>query len=201
MNSIYSKPLRIYIILGALGIWGLLSGVNLPTSLFPKSGQSTIGVSVPNGNLTSQQFFDIYGKNLESALQSIKINGSSVKDISTEFRGSGFFYKVSFDWGVDPEKALIEVQNVVNTNLSNAKDEIKRNIAIYPWSENRGFFAVSFFSPLRSLDEVYEILSPTITPIKSQIEDAGDFGLWNPNFKEISIYLMIVFLDRLLLGS
>jgi HAE1 family hydrophobic/amphiphilic exporter-1 len=43
---------------------------------------------------------------------------------------------------------------------------------------------------MRSLDDLYQTLEPMISPLQSQIEDAGDFGLWNPNRKEITINLI-----------
>jgi HAE1 family hydrophobic/amphiphilic exporter-1 len=43
---------------------------------------------------------------------------------------------------------------------------------------------------MRSLDDLYQTLEPMITPMRSQIEDAGEFGLWNPNRKEITISLV-----------
>ncbi len=46
MQGLYSRPLRVYLLLGALAIWGIISGLNLSISLFPMSNQPTVGVEV-----------------------------------------------------------------------------------------------------------------------------------------------------------
>lgn len=190
MNSLYTKPLRVYVILGALALWGIWSGLKLPISLFPNSNEVLIAVDVPYGSYSSQQFFDLYGQKIESSLQGIKSNSIPVKELRAEYRNQNTQYLVRFDWGADPDKALNDISNLVRTHLSSAGDEILRGLRVNSWSDNRGFFAVSFYSPLHSLDEVYQILEPLISPIQSQIEDAASIGLWNPAQKEISIALI-----------
>jgi HAE1 family hydrophobic/amphiphilic exporter-1 len=190
MSNLYSKPLRVYIILGALAIWGIISGLQLPISLFPNSSQITISVSIPMGSLSSQQFFEAYGNDLESNLQGMKIESVAVKELHAEYRNQNANYQITFEWGADPEKAKSDVQNLVNSRMASASEDIRRGISVYSWSENRGFFAISFYSPMRSLDDLYQTLEPMITPLKSKIEDAGDFGLFNPNSKEVSVSLI-----------
>ncbi len=189
MKLLYTRPLRVYVILGFLALWGIYSAFQLPISLFPNSNQSIIGVSVPVGSLSSQQFFDVYGRDLESSLQGLKVNNISVKELEANYYNHSNDYEIKFDWGVDPAEALREVKTLVNTKLANASEEIRRGISVNTWGGNKGFFAVSFYSPMRSLDELYKILEPFITPIRSQIEDSDNLGLWNPNSKEITISL------------
>lgn len=190
MSNLYSKPLRVYIILGALAIWGIISGLQLPISLFPNSSQITISVNIPTGSLSSQQFFEAYGNNLESNLQGMKVESVAVKELKADYRNQNANYQITFEWGADPEKAKSDVENMVNSRMASASEDIRRGISVYSWSENRGFFAISFYSPMRSLDDLYQTLEPMITPLKSKIEDAGDFGLFNPNSKEVAINLI-----------
>ncbi|MFZ4402505.1 MAG: efflux RND transporter permease subunit [Pseudobdellovibrionaceae bacterium] len=190
MSSLYTRPLRVYIILGALGLWGIFSGLQLPISLFPNSSQVIVSANVPLGSLSSQQFFEAYGRELEASLQNMKIESIAVKELNADYGNQTASYQITFQWGADSEKAINEVKNIVNTRFAGATEEVRRGIGINSWSENRGFFAVSFFSPLRSLDDLYQTLEPMITPIQSQIEDAGSFGLWNPNRKEITVSLL-----------
>ena len=190
MIHLYTRPLRVYIILGALALWGVISGFQLPISLFPNSSQITVSARIPTGALSSQQFFEAYGSDLEASLQSLKIDDVSVKTLSAEYRNQSSNYQITFKWGADPEKAITEVKNLVNTRFAGASDEIRRGISVNSWNENRGFFAVSFYSPMRSLDDLYQTLEPMITPLQSKIEDAGEFNLWNPNRKEITVGLI-----------
>ncbi|MGZ3770920.1 MAG: efflux RND transporter permease subunit [Bdellovibrio sp.] len=190
MNHLYTKPLRVYVILGALALWGILSGLQLPISLFPNSSQITIAANIPTGALSSQQFYEAYGRDFEATLQGLKVDNIGVKELRADYRNQTTAYRIVFEWGAEPDRAINEVKNVVNAYFANAGEEIRRGIGVYSWNENRGFFAVSFFSPMRSLDDLYQTLDPMITPLKSQIEDAGDFGLWNPNRKEVTVSLI-----------
>ncbi|NOT80946.1 MAG: efflux RND transporter permease subunit [Bacteriovoracaceae bacterium] len=190
MSNLYSRPLRIYIILGALAVWGIISGLKLPISLFPNSSQITVSVNIPNGSLSSQQFFEAYGNDLEANLQGMKVESVPVKEMSAEYRNGTANYRITFEWGADPEKVISDVQNLVNARMASAGEDIRRGIGVYSWNENRGFFAISFYSPMRSLDDLYQTLEPMITPLKSKVEDAGDFGLWNPNKKEVTVSLI-----------
>jgi hydrophobic/amphiphilic exporter-1 (mainly G- bacteria), HAE1 family len=190
MISLFTRPLRVYITLGALALWGILSGLQLPISLFPTSSQTTVVVDIPVGYLSATQFFEAYGKDLESSLQGVKVDQFTVKNLLAEYRNQAARYRLVFEWGADPEKAMTEVSNRVNTRFANASEAVRRGISVNSWRENSGFFAVSFYSPLRSLDELYKILEPMMTPIKGQVQDANEFGLFNPNRKEITITLL-----------
>jgi hydrophobic/amphiphilic exporter-1 (mainly G- bacteria), HAE1 family len=190
MFELYSKPLRVYFLLGSLALWGLISGLQLPVSLFPMSSQVAVSVYVPYSSLSSIQFFELYGKNLEAILQGLKVEGVGVEDLTAEYRSSGARYKVRFKWGAEPEKVIKEVDAAVQTRFAAAEESVRRSISVNSWRENSGFFALSFYSPLRSLDEIYKILDPIITPISSKISDANGVGLYNPNSKEVTITLI-----------
>ncbi len=190
MMDLYTRPVRIYILLGALALWGVFSGLQLPISLFPNSSQITVRAEIPLGSLSSQQFFEAYGRELESTLQGVKVDSIAVKELRAEYRNQSTVYRILFEWGAEPEKAITEIRNTINTRFAGASEEVRRGININSWNENRGFFAVSFYSPLRSLDDLYQVLEPMITPLHSQIEDAGEFGLFNPNRKEITVRLI-----------
>gem|GEM_PF-5224017 len=57
MRSLYSSPLRVYLLLGTLALFGALSGLGLSTSLFPNSSQPQFYISIPYGLLSAKQFY------------------------------------------------------------------------------------------------------------------------------------------------
>ncbi len=189
MQGLYSRPLRVYLLLGALAIWGVISGLNLSISLFPMSNQPTVSVSVNYGSYSSQQFFDSVGRELEPLLQGAKADGVPVDKITSSYRDKQVRYKVTFDWGANPDEAVKAVENAARSKLARYEDAIRNSLEVYTWNEGGGAFFVSFYSPMRSLDDVYQTLEPLITPLASKIPDAGSFGLWNPNQKEITVRL------------
>lgn len=189
MGALYSKPLRIYLLLGALAIWGVVSGLGLSTSLFPMSSQVTVSVSVSYGSYSSGQFYDSVGRELESLLQAVKADPVPVEYLRADYRDRTANYRVRFEWGAKPDEAVKAVETRVSSYLNRFPKEIRDSAQIYPWRQNQGFFAVSFFSPLRPLDEVHRIMEPFVRPLNSRVQDAESVGLYNPNAKEITVLL------------
>jgi len=189
MQGLYSRPLRVYLLLGALALWGIVSGLNLSISLFPMSNQPKVAVQISYGSYSSQQFFDSVGRDLEPLLRGSKADGVPVDKITAEYGEKKVEYAVTFDWGANPDEALKVIQNIAIAKLSRFESGIRDSLEVYSWNSGGGAFFVSFYSPLRSLDEVYQILEPLISPLSSKIPDAGSFGLWNPNQKELTIRL------------
>lgn len=189
MIHLYLKPLRVYILLFAMGAWGLFSGLSLPISLFPMSSQVTLGASVSYGASSAEQFFDTYGRLIESSLQALKVQDVGVQLLRAEYYSGSVQYRVVFDWGADPEASRRDVETKIQTILSTADETVRRSIGVHHWRENGGFYAVSFYSPMRSLDEIFQILQPLVGPLEGRVPDAASVGLYNPNQKEISIIL------------
>ena len=190
MGLIYRSPLRVYLLLGALGIWGIISGFGLSVSLFPMSNQTTVSVSVGYGSYASKQFNESVGHPLEGILQGIRINGVPVTNLKTDYRDQNVNFRLKFDWGANPEEALRIVETRTSAYLSAYEDTIRNSLRVNSWHENQGFFAMSFYSPLRSLDEIYQIMNPMVVSFSSRIQDAENIGLFNPNKKEITVRLI-----------
>ncbi|MBL7670621.1 MAG: efflux RND transporter permease subunit [Bdellovibrionaceae bacterium] len=187
MLGIYSRPLRVYIVLAALALWGVLSGFQLPISLFPNSSQVRVVVRIPYGSMSATQFFESYGKKLEAELQGIKVDNVGVQLLTAKYKSSGADYRMIFDWGAEPDQAMRDVETKVNSRFSSADEDVRVGIRVDSWKENQGFIAISFYSPLRSLDEIYDILEPLVSPIASKVADAAGLELYNPNQKEVTI--------------
>ncbi len=187
MEGIYSKPLRIYLIMGALALWGLFSGSQLAVSLFPMSTQPTISVSLNYGSLSSQQFFESIGRDLESKLQGAKADGATVERIRTDYNDQSVRYRVKFGWGTNPDEAQKAVEAIATSFVSSYELNIRRSLKVRYWSDNQGFLAISFYSPLRSLDNLYDTLLPLTKPMQAKIPDSESVSLFNPASKEINV--------------
>ncbi|RZA07017.1 MAG: efflux RND transporter permease subunit, partial [Proteobacteria bacterium] len=189
MSSLYVKPLRVYLILGALAIWGVFSGLGLSTSLFPMSSQATVSVSVSYGSYSSKQFYDSVGRDLEGLLQSVKALEVPVENLRADYRDRSANYRVRFEWGADPAEAAKSVETRVNSFLNRFEKDIRDSAHVSAWRQNQGFFAVSFYSPLRPLDELHRVMEPFVRPLNARVADAEGVSLYNPNAKEITVLL------------
>lgn len=189
MEKIYKSPFRVYLVLFVLALVGINSGLNLPISLYPNSSKPTIWASVNYGSLTAEEFLDNYGDRIEPQLQNISTNKLEVEKLVSDYSTSRASYQVEFKWGADPKESLKEVQSVMNSLSASWPKEIRNSLNVSFWSKSSGFIAISFFSEERSLNNLYDMLEPVLTPKLAKVQDAENPSLWNPNKKEVRIVL------------
>ncbi|MGE4130260.1 MAG: efflux RND transporter permease subunit [Bdellovibrionales bacterium] len=189
MSLIYSSPLRVYICLGLLALFGIFSGVGLPISMFPNSSKPTVVVNVPYSSLTPDEFAKVYGGLIENRMRSLADEAIKIEKLQTDYQSDKAQFKIVFDWGVEQKRAVKEVETSIFGLSGQFPREMRDHIQVWSWSENSGFLAVSFYSEKRGLDELYELLEPSLTPKLAQIQNADEAALWNPTQKEVSIEL------------
>jgi HAE1 family hydrophobic/amphiphilic exporter-1 len=175
--------------LGFAALAGLLSGSTLPVSLFPNSSKPTIWVEFRYGNGTADEFLNTYGRNIESALETITVDGTSVETVRAKYDRREVEYEVEFKWGAQAKRALRETQMVMNAFAAQMPEDVRNSMWVGMSNKKNGFIAISFFSPVRTLDELYEILDPVLMPRVSKVADADNPGLWNPSKKEVRVEL------------
>ncbi|MBS1970708.1 MAG: efflux RND transporter permease subunit [Bdellovibrionales bacterium] len=187
MKSLYASPLRVYLLLGVLSLIGIFCGLSLPISLFPNSSKPVIQAQIPYGDMTARQFLDSYGRNLEYSLGALNTKLVKTEKIEANYNKGQVSYTIDFPWDTPPNDAIKEVQNLVNQVTASMPEEVRRGTNVFTWSENTGFFAASFYSPKRDLDDLYKILDPIFSAELKKVQDASEAVMWNPANKEIQI--------------
>jgi HAE1 family hydrophobic/amphiphilic exporter-1 len=189
MKALYRSPFRIYLVLGALALFGILAGTQLPISLYPNSTKPTIWVNAGYGGANASDFLASYGSQVEAQLQAISTPDLKVEKVKANYQKTRVSYEVEFGWGAGPKTALREVQNVMNALSGTWNKEARDSLSVNFWSNNSGFIAISFYSEERTLDDLHHLLEPLIVPKLSAVNDAEEPVLWNPSKKEIQIEL------------
>lgn len=189
MGRLYASPLRVYLLLGALGFLGIFSGYKLPVSLFPNSSKPVIWVGIPFGSHSAEEFLQTYGVQFEKQLRAITTEKIEVDRIEATYGGHQAGFDVHFKWGVAPMAALKETQTVVSALSARLPDEMREGVQVWLNNENSGFFALSYFSEERDLDSLYDIIEPLLAPKLARVVDAQEPTLWNPSSKEIRVEL------------
>lgn len=190
MRSIYSSPLRVYLCLGMLALFGLYQAFQLPISLFPNSSKPEIGVRVNYGSMTSEEFIRNFGDRIESRIQAINDKGMKVEQLFSHYNPRQVTYVAEFNWGSDAKEALREVQTVVNTLSAQMTEEMRDQVQVQNWSEGGGFLALSVYSNNRGLTEIYNLVEPVLSAKFAKVDDAEFVAVWNPEQKEITIELI-----------
>ena len=190
MKGLYGSPLRVYLCLALLAGVGIFSGLKLPVSLFPNSSKPNIGVSLNYGGSTVEEFYQSYGWQLEEQFRNISANGVQVEKVEATYSPGEVKYSLEFKWGVKSNDAKRETQAIANAYSARLPVEIRDSLDVWMRNRNSGFFAVSFFSATRSLDDLHTLLEPVILPRMARVEDADHPHLFNPNEKEIQLELI-----------
>ncbi len=144
-------------------------------------------MGIPYGNLTNQEFLYAHGISIERRLENLETDSVKVTRVQANYGGNDAEYTVEFEWGTPARTALNEVTNVINSFSSELPKESRDNRWIWYNNENSGFFAASFFSSKRSLDDLYKIIEPAFKAQLSTVADAENTNIWNPTHKEIRI--------------
>lgn len=187
MERIFTAPWRVYLCALLLCILGIWAGLKLPVSLFPDSSKPEVAIEIPTYPMTGEEFLQNYGSLLEGQILSIKEPGLEVEKIESEYSASRANIWVSYKWGSDPVRAFKETERIVNAFSSRLPSEIRDSVGVWQNRENSGFFAVSFYSDKRNLNEIYDILDPAIMSKMSLVQDAESPYLYNPSSNEISV--------------
>lgn len=189
MQELYRSPLRVYICVLALGLWGVLSSLSLPISLFPDSSKPTVSIYLPYGAYSPEEFLQSYGRGLESRLRNLKIDGVGVDEITANYMDVSAQIRIEFSWGVDGDQALRETEAVVSGLSAAWPEEIRQKITVNSWTEGGGFFAISFYSDSRGIEELYNYLNPIFSPKLAAVTDAEGASLYNPERRVVILSL------------
>lgn len=189
MKSLYSSPLRVYLVLGLLALTGILCGSRLPVSLFPVAYHPEITANVQLGSFSPEEFLNLYGKDLENRLKNLQSDSISVERVRAHYSGNDARFDVTFNWGVKPADALKETQNLVTAFAARFPQESRDGTWVWMRNQNAGFFALSLYSDKRSLDELYAIVEPVLGPRIQAVSDAQNPVIWNPATEEIRVEL------------
>lgn len=141
------------------------------------------------GGLSSEQFMNNFGRDLEGRLEAAEFDGHEVDHVTADYSGDNVHFKVEYKWGAPATEAQREIETVVNSFAARFPKEIRDTVNVWPNGQNSGFLAITFFSPTRSLDDLYKYLDPIFSPRLAKVTEASEAGLWNPNRKEVRIEL------------
>lgn len=190
MSKIYSNPVRVYLILGAIALFGLASATRLPVSLFPNSTKPAVYVGIAYGNATAEEFLNTYGAVLEWNLKNLSTEDVQVDTLEARYDSRRVHYNLAFKWGTNPDKALKDTEIAVNSFAARLPQESRDSVTVWLDNENSGFFALALYSEKRSLNELYDLIEPILGPKMASVKDAQNPVLWNPSQQEISIELV-----------
>jgi multidrug efflux pump subunit AcrB/outer membrane protein TolC len=190
LADLYSKPLRVYLLVALLSGLGVWAGLGLPISLYPQTTQPMLTVNVGYGSLSAQEFRKSYGAGLEGQLQNFRSEDLNVENVSASYDQGSAQYNLDFRWGQDAQKAEDQLGTRMASIASAWPEEIRDSIGVWQRQNSQGgFLAISFYSETREIGEVYRILRDSVGSKLDGIPDLGSHWLQNPGMRQVQITL------------
>jgi HAE1 family hydrophobic/amphiphilic exporter-1 len=183
-------PSRIYVFIGVLAAIGIWCGLKLPISLYPQTSKPVVSLYVGYGGYSSEEFIRKYGAQIEYQLENIKNTGLALESVKSNYSATSVDYTITYDWKVPFANALKEVQAVAASAKGFLPRESGDDMGVSQWNENAGFLAISFYSSRHTLNDLYNLLDPVISPELKKITDAEEAVLWNPESQEVGVHLI-----------
>jgi len=103
------RPVAVSVVAAALLILGYTSWNDLPLDLLPDIQSATIVVSVRSGDRPPSEMERLYGEQVEQRMFAV----SGIKRIDQVARTGRIIGTVIFDWDVDMDHALVEVEKAI----------------------------------------------------------------------------------------
>ena len=188
MEGVYRTPLRVYLVLAVLSLAGIFCAYKLPVSLFPNSSKPSVHACL-NIELSPDAFLRQYGTTFEERIRAIHTNDLEVENLNATYSPRNVCFDVDFKWGGDATEAQREVQNIAQSLVAPMPASVRDSLNVWMNGNTSGFLALSFFSPQRSLTEVYDILEPILMPKIARQPEAGNAELYNPQRREVLVEL------------
>ena len=110
LESIYSRPYRVYICFLLLIIAGIFCYYSMPVALFPNSTKPEINIWIKYDNFTQDSFLKTYGKSIESSLKRLHYPGCNVEKVAAYYEVDGVRMEVITSWGDDAVVCLKEIE-------------------------------------------------------------------------------------------
>lgn len=187
MKNWIASPLRVYLLIGTLAGAGIWAGRHLSVSLFPNVTKPVVGVTVSYPAITAEEFANSYGNYLEYLLAGINTPTLKIDHLTAQYGQNSVQYQIEFGWGNGAREANREVAAIVQAYAARMPSEMRDSVSTWSWNRATGFFAATFYSEKRSLEDLYTLLDPILKNELAKVPDAEERVLFNPSAKEVRV--------------
>ncbi len=172
-----------FLILVICGL-GLFQFFRLPIALYPQTSRPTIYINVDTYGISSEDFLERYGKDIESKILSIK----DVEDIVGDYEPNNASWEVEFGWGYDDEKASTQLKAI----LAGIESQFPKDWGGFSFGTKKGSsnqIVFTVHSSAITQDDLYQMLDNRVKGQIDKIKGLDKTFLVQPYDKEIRITL------------
>ncbi len=165
LKHFYSNYSATIIIIIAIITVGIIQFSQLPIALYPKCEKPKLRVSINTGTTEAKEFKEIYGKDVEAALNSV----SNIITVKGNYWNGFVNYTIEFDWGIESDDAKNEVKNSLNAIESEFPESWGTIHYEFDGGES-SMVAVSIFSKKYTPEQLVDIAETSIKSYLDRIE-------------------------------
>ncbi|MDR5726760.1 MAG: efflux RND transporter permease subunit [Terriglobia bacterium] len=172
----------ILFLLAVAALAGVVSGLSLPVALFPNVAFPRVRVTVDAGDRPAEAMVAQVTRPVEQAVRSVP----GVRDVrSTTSRGSAEL-SVSFDWGLDMDRAELQIESAVARILP----DLPQGTSFSARKMNPTVFPVAAYSlTSRSLDQMqlHDIAQYQLVPLLSAVTGVASVDVQGGAVREFRV--------------
>ncbi len=172
-----------FLILMICGL-GLLQFFRLPIALYPQTSRPTISINVDTYGISSEDFSERYGNDIESKILSIK----DVENITGDYETNNASWEVEFGWGYDEEKATTQIKSI----LAGIESQFPKDWGGFQFNSRKGEnneIVYTAHSNTLSEEDLYQLLDSKVKGQIEKVKGLESVFLSQPYNKEIRITL------------
>ena len=184
------RPVAITVIAAAIIMMGWIAWKDLPLDLLPDIQSPTVLVSIKSGDRPPTEMERLYGRRVEQNLFAVR----GMKSVNQVARSGSLIARVTFDWKVNMDIALVDVQKAVSSISSD--QDVDEVIVRRQDPRQLPVLTVGVFAPEGTPDliELRRIADRMIAPAFEQLEGVAEVRLSGGREEEVRViadrYLM-----------
>lgn len=163
---------------------GLIQFFHLPIALYPKTSRPKINIGVSPSGLSTEDFKERYGTEIEAKILSLK----EVEKVTGSYSSSNANWDVEFTWGYDGDKANTELKSL----LAGVESQFPREwggFSIYTRQDESNEVLFTIHSKILSEDDLFQVLDSKLSPLLQKIKGLDSAGVTRPFNREIRVTL------------
>lgn len=173
----------IFLVVVICGV-GLFQFFRLPIALYPKTSRPKLNIAVSSSGLSTEDFKERYGNEVEAKILSLK----EVEKVTGTYSSNGADWDVEFTWGYDEDKATTELKSI----LAGIESQFPREwggFSINTRQDESNEVLFTIHSKILSEDDLYQVLDSKLSPLLQKVKGLDGAGVTRPFDHEIRITL------------
>ncbi len=186
IRAVFSRITGFMALAALLFAAGIMLASRLPVMMYPQTERPRIRVSISHPGVSAITFQNNYAEEFEPGLLGLE----NLETIESSYASDESSFTLTFDWNIDRDDAIKDVESLLASLNSGLPEEIKDSYRIRSYQgENAGFLVMGITSEETSPEQIFSMLSRSVEPKLEKIDDVEEIGFFNVEDLSVDILL------------